>query len=71
MTVIMKIWACLTGGKLVWLQDNDGEVTLAIARTNPFGGMMAERYWPFHIRTVQLNDDGTANGYINQWKFYR
>lgn len=69
--MIKRIWSILTGGRLVWLKDIDGEVTLAIARQSPFGGMFAERRWPFKIRTVELLDGGLIGGdsYVEQWVY--
>lgn len=67
--MIIRFWAWLTNGKLVWLQDFDGEVTLSIARPNPFGGMVAERHWPFNIRKVYLLPNGDVIGsYVRKWK---
>lgn len=54
--------AKLTGGKLVWLLDFDGTITLAIAYTSPFGGLRAERWWPFRVREVYLAPDGYVTG---------
>lgn len=68
--MIKRIWSILTGGRLVWLKDCDGQVTLAISRKSPFGGIVAERHWPFAIRTVELLDDGKADGgYVAQWVY--
>ena len=66
--MIKRIWAFLTGGKLVWLKDFDGEITLAIARKDPWGDMRAERHWPFSVRSVRLLPDGTVDGsYVRFW----
>lgn len=63
------LWAKLTGAELVWLRDFDGEVTLAIARRDPWGNMSAERHWPWGIKTVVLLPDGKVDGtYVKQWK---
>jgi hypothetical protein len=72
MNIAIKIWAFLTRQRLVWLRDFDGEVTLAIAKETPFGGLMAERWWPFKILTVQLEDGGNVRPpcYVEEWKFY-
>ena len=67
--MLMRLWSFLTRGELVWLRDNDGELTLSIARTNPWGERVAKRYWPFRIRDVILRDDGTVDGgYVKFWK---
>lgn len=68
--MIIRLWALLTGRPLVWLRDLDGTVTLSIARTDPWGDMVAERWWPYKIRTVRLLPDGTVDGYyVHLWKF--
>jgi len=70
------LWAKLTGGKLVWLRDHDGETTLAIARRDPWGDLFAERHWPFSIKLVRLADDGTVTEhsgrtcYVRQWRLF-
>lgn len=71
--MIKCIWAWLTGGELVWLRDYDGTVTLTIARVDPWGYKTAERYWPYKIRTVTLEADGTVsnNSYVELWKPYK
>lgn len=65
----MILWAKLTGSKLVWLKDLDGEVALSIAYQDTFGDVYAKRWWPFNIRTVQLLDNGKIeNGYyVERW----
>ena len=70
MNMIKRIYAFLTRRKLVWLQDCDGEETLTIARKGRFGDTIAERFWPFGIRTVKLLDNGVANGlFVEKWKY--
>lgn len=68
--LLMYIWAELSGGELIWLKDHDNEVTLSIARQDPWGIMTAKRYWPLNMRTVVLLPDGTIdNGsYVRFWK---
>lgn len=70
MNILMRIWAFITRGRLVWLRDMDGECTLSIARATPFGDVMAKRHWPFNIMNVRLNPDRTvADGlYVVEWK---
>lgn len=69
--MIMRVWAKLTGGRLVWLKDHDGEVTLSIARVTVFGDIVAKRYWPFKIRQCVLMPDGSVRGgaYVHFWKY--
>lgn len=70
--MLIRLWALLTFQRLVWLQHKNGNITLAIAKNNPFGGMIAEIYWPYNIRKVQLLPDGKCGvGYISKWKFYK
>lgn len=67
--MIKRIWAFLTGGRLVWLKDVDGEVTLAIAYTDAWGELIAERHFPWSILKVRLLPDGTVDGcYVKAWK---
>jgi hypothetical protein len=72
--MLTRLWALLTGGTLVWLKDYDGEVTLAIARRDPWGELTANRLWPWGTRIVRLNDDGTAGSdstcYVRKWRKY-
>jgi len=66
--MIAALWAKLTGGKLVWLRDYDGQVTLSIARRDPWGEMRAERWWPWRIRSVRLLEGGRVDGgYVKEW----
>lgn len=66
--MIKALWAKVTGGKLVWLRDHDGTITLAIARRDPWGDMRAERWWPFPIRSVRLMEGGkVAGAYVQDW----
>ena len=72
MNMIKKIYAFLTGGKLVWLLDQDGKITLSIARIDHFGNLRSEMHWrPWNIRSVILNPDGTVDGsYVKYWIYY-
>lgn len=67
--MIKRIWCWITGGELVWLRDFDGEVTLSIAYTNPWGEKCAKRWWPTSIRTVRRLDGGKVDGgFVEGWK---
>ena len=69
MKLIMQLWAMLSGGRLVWLRDHDGEVTLSISHTDPFGNTTAKRWWPYRIRVVKLMPDGAVcGGYVEEWR---
>jgi hypothetical protein len=69
LSIVKRIWSKLTGGRLVWLRDFDGRVTLAIARIDPWGDLVAERWWPWRIQTVRLLTDGKVDGalYVEDW----
>lgn len=66
---MLRLWALLTGQKYVALFDNDGAITFTVAKKYKFG-YVAKRLWPWNIRNVILNDDGTVeNGcYVVRWK---
>ena len=61
-------WAFLTGGKVIWLQDHDGELTRTIAYKAGFGKMQA---WRMFSLSVTLNQDGTVSGasYVQYWEY--
>lgn len=71
MNTIKKLLAKLGLIKLVWLEDWDGELTLAIKRKHPLGGDAAYRMWSVN-RIVRLNSDGTCSGpiYVKKWVDY-
>lgn len=65
MMVLLRLWAKLTGQKVVFLLDHDGEITVSLANKTPFG-WIARR----NGRAVLLQEDGTTKGvcYTKQWK---
>lgn len=66
--MILRLWAWLTGGRVVWLLDFDGETTRTIARPCGFGLMKASRM----IGTnVSLHKDGSVQGasYVKRWEY--
>ena len=67
--MLKTIWAFLTGGKVVWLKDHDGELTRTIAYKVGFGKMQARRM--IFIEKVILNEDGTVSGkpYVDYWSY--
>jgi len=68
--MIDKFFCWMGWVKFVWLQDGDGEVTLATYKKGPWGKGLALR----HNKWVVLNDDGTVgtaiSGYVKSWKPY-
>lgn len=69
--VIIKFIAWITDGKLVYLQDHDGEVVVSIAYPDPFGYLRCYRYWATRIGHCLLDEGGTVRGtgYVKRWKF--
>ena len=67
--MLKTIWAFLTGGKVVWLQDYNGELTRTIAYKAGFGKMQARRM--MFTGKVTLNEDGTVSGkpYVDYWSY--
>ena len=67
--MLKTIWAFLTRGKVVWLQDHDGELTRTIAYKVGFGKMQARRMT--FTGKVTLNEDGTVSGkpYVHCWSY--
>ena len=62
-----KIWAYLTGGGVVWLEDSDGELTRTIAYRIGKGKMQARRM--AFVRKATLESDGTVSypPYVKKW----
>ncbi len=67
--MLKTIWAFLTGGKVVWLKDYDGELTRTIAYKAGFGKMHAKRV--MFKGKVTLNEDGTVSGksFVRYWSY--
>lgn len=67
--MLKTVWAFLTGGKVVWLQDYDGALTRTIAYKAGFGKMQARRM--MFTESVTLNEDGTVSGksYVHYWSY--
>lgn len=71
--IIILLWAFITRGKAVYLEDNEEDTYLTIARKNGFGKMSAKVHFWFGVGHVILKDDGTIGGksrYIKRWKYY-
>lgn len=69
--MILKLISLLTGRKIVWLEDFEGETYRTIERETPFG-KKAYVYWFTRIGDVKLNEDGTTSGsslYVKKWKY--
>ena len=68
MNFMLKIWARLTGQKVVYLRDHDGEINVSLSYKTPFG-WVAKRFG----KNVFLVPDGTAEcvSYVEEWKEIR
>lgn len=73
-----RLWAYLTGGRLVCLQDFDGEETVMIAYYvpkvkyfDPVEPKLVALRMTFSDTKVILNDDGTTTGlsFVSKWMF--
>ena len=62
-----KIWAFLTGGEVIWLEDFDGELTKTIAYRIGKGKMQATRM--AFVRKATLEPDGSVSfpSYVEKW----
>lgn len=65
---MLKIIAWLTGGKVVWLQDFDGDTHKSIAYKAGFGTMKARRM--LGVEAI-LHTDGTVSSpsYVHRWEY--
>lgn len=68
--MIKRIWARLTGGRLVWVKEKSGRVRITIAYRDTWGELTADLSWPLDLCWVRLLDDGTvsASG-AEKWKY--
>lgn len=70
--LVKMVEAFLTRGKLVFLRDFDDRLTLAVARRNKDGILVAHRKWP-NFRPLTLMDDGHVQSgtqsaiYVAHW----
>ena len=68
---MLKIISLLTGRKIIYLQDFQGEIYRTIEKKTPFG-KTAYVYWFTKTGQVILNENGTTSGrasYIEKWKY--
>lgn len=62
-----KIWAFLAGGKVVWLEDFDGEVTRTIAYPIGKGKMQDSRMLFARKATLELDGSVSYPSYVKKW----
>jgi len=72
--MILSILSFLTGRKIVWLEDFQGDLYRTIEiKSHPISGKRcAYVYWFEKIKLVTLNDDGTVGPkscYIEKWRY--
>lgn len=66
--MILRIWAYLTGGKVVWLMDHDGEITRTIARPIGFGKLKAMRMAGVYA-ILDKNGKAIRPSYVAYWEY--
>ena len=67
--MLKRLWARLTGGRVVWLLDHDVEQTRSIARPQGFGRLAATRM-QFNPKAVLLEDGTVASpSYVKRWEY--
>ena len=66
---MLKLLAWLTGRKVVYLMDHDGEVNRRLAKETPFG-LTTKRIKRNCVAGVLLLPDGNTRGkgYVISWK---
>lgn len=63
-----KLIALITGGKLVWLEDFDGEVTKSIAYKTGFGKLKAKRM-PGSLSILLPDGSVQKPNYVKRWEY--
>ena len=71
--LLVRIFAWLRGGEVVWIQDNQGKVLETIAYMDAFGGSWCPVFWLTSVGRCQLLQDGTVDphsesSYVKRWK---
>lgn len=70
--MFVHIWAFLSRGRVVWIKEYDyvgGETVKSVAYTDTWGNMYCYRFWFTGVGCKILYPDGTANSYIEKWKY--
>jgi len=69
--MMLKLISLLTGRKIVWLEDFEGETYRTLERKTPFG-KRAYVYWFTRVGDIILNEDGTTGGsaiFVKKWSY--
>ena len=71
--IITRIWAFLTSGEYIILEDFDETITYSIARKFSDVNLIAKRHWPWNINNVILHPDGSVvslegSSYVTKWR---
>lgn len=68
--IILRVLEFITKRKAVYLLDMDGEISMSLSYRSPFGNLTAERFWPYKVHMVVLNEDGSVSGScVIRWKY--
>lgn len=72
--LMVRLFAWLRGGRVVWLMDFQGQPYQSIAIHDPFGGMWCPVHWFWKVGGCRLMPDGSVHQrseskYIEAWKF--
>lgn len=71
--LMVRLFAFLRGGEVVWIQDFQGRTLASIAYVDAFGGAWCPVYWFWRVGRCQLLEDGTVDprsesSYVKRWR---
>lgn len=71
--LLIRLFAWLRGGDVVWIQDHQGKVLASIAQMDAFGGAWCPVFWFSGVGRCQLLPDGTVDprsesSYVKRWR---
>lgn len=71
--LLVRLFAWLRGGEVVWILDFQGRARVTIAQMDAFGGAWCPVYWFTKTGRCQLKADGTVDqrsesSYVKQWR---
>ena len=71
--VLVRLFAWLRGGEVVWILDHEGQARVTIAQMDAFGRAWCPVYWFTKVGRCQLNPDGTVDprsqsSYVKRWR---
>ena len=70
MKLLMRFVAFISGKKLIYLKDHDGEIRITMMKTDPWGDVVANVYPLVKVGWVKLLPNGEVQQphYCSQWK---